>query len=88
MFTLVDVPDLQGLIAPRPLLVEIGARDERFRLDDAMSCYRKVQQIYRVAGCPDRLELDLFDGGHQWGSHRSVGFFRQHLDKNNTTHAK
>lgn len=79
LFTLVDLPDLQGLIAPRPLLVEIGTRDECFRLDDAMSCYRKVERIYQAAGCPERLELDLFDGGHQWGGNRSVNFFRKYL---------
>ena len=79
LFSLVDLPDLQGLIAPRPLLVEIGTRDECFRLDDAMSCYRKVERIYRAAGCPERLELDLFDGGHMWGGNRSVEFFRKYL---------
>jgi dienelactone hydrolase len=79
LFSLVDLPDLQGLIAPRPLLVEIGARDDCFRLDDAMSCYRQVERVYRMAGCPDRLELDLFDGGHGWGGNRSVDFFRTHL---------
>ena len=79
LFALVDLPDLQGLIAPRPLLVEIGTRDECFRLDDAISCYRRVERIYRAAGCPERLELDLFDGGHQWGGNRSVGFFRKYL---------
>jgi hypothetical protein len=76
---LVDLPDLQGLIAPRPLLVEIGTRDECFRLDDAMSCFRKVEQIYGTAGCSDRLELDLFEEGHQWGGNRSVDFFRKYL---------
>jgi hypothetical protein len=79
LFALVDLPDLHGLMAPRPLLVEIGTRDECFRLDDAMSCFRKVEQIYRTAGCGDRLELDLFEGGHQWGGNRSADFFRAHL---------
>jgi len=84
LFALVDLPDLQGLIAPRPLLVEIGTRDECFRLDDAMSCYRRVERIYQAAGCPERLELDLFDGGHQWGGSRSVEFFRKYLGDRDT----
>jgi hypothetical protein len=79
LFALVDVPDLQGLIAPRPLLVEIGTRDECFRLDDAMSCYRRVERIYEAAGCAEKLELDLFEGGHQWGGNRSAAFFKRYL---------
>lgn len=79
LFSLVDLPDLQGLIAPRPLLIEIGTRDECFRLDDAMSCYRRVKRIYQATGCPERLELDLFDGGHQWGGNCSVRFFKKYL---------
>ncbi|NQU12247.1 prolyl oligopeptidase family serine peptidase, partial [bacterium] len=79
LYELCDLPDLQGLIAPRPLLVEIGAYDECFRVEAAMSCYRDVAKIYRAAGVRDRLVLDLFDGGHQWGAHKSVEFFCQHL---------
>ena len=79
LFALVDLPDLQALISPRPLLVEIGTRDECFRLDDAMSCYRRVERVYQAAGCPERLELDLYEGGHQWGGNRSASFFRRYL---------
>lgn len=79
LFALCDLPDLQGLIAPRPLLVEIGVYDDCFRVDSAMSCYREVEKIYHAAGVADRLELDLFEGGHAWGANRSVGFFRRWL---------
>jgi dienelactone hydrolase len=79
LYELCDVPDLQGLIAPRPLLVEIGTYDECFKLDSAMSCYREVERIYRAAGAEGRLELDLFEGGHRWGGNKSVEFFRRWL---------
>jgi dienelactone hydrolase len=79
LFELCDVPDLQGLIAPRPLLVEIGTFDECFKLDSAMSCFREVERVYEAAGVRDRLELDLFEGGHQWGGNKSVEFFRKWL---------
>ncbi len=81
LFALCDVPDLHGLIAPRPLLVEIGAFDECFKLDSAMSCFREVEKIYTAAGVRDRLELDLFEGGHAWGANRSVDFFTRYLGK-------
>jgi dienelactone hydrolase len=79
LYDLCDVPDLHGLIAPRPLLVEIGAFDNCFLIDSAMSCYREVEQIYAVAGAGDKLELDLFEGGHRWGGRRTLAFFRKHL---------
>lgn len=79
LFRLVDLPDLQGLLAPRPLLVDIGANDRCFLIDNAMECHRQVRAIYEAAGAGDALELDLFPGGHAWGGRRSVEFFGKHL---------
>ncbi|MFO7958754.1 MAG: alpha/beta hydrolase family protein [Candidatus Brocadiia bacterium] len=79
LYKLVDLPDLQGLLAPRPLLVDIGVHDTCFVVDTAMACYRQVKAIYEAAGAADRLELDLHGGEHAWGGNRSEGFFRRHL---------
>jgi hypothetical protein len=79
LYKLVDLPDLQGLIAPRPLLIDVGAYDTCFFVDTALACYRQVEAIYKAAGISDRLELDLFAGEHAWGGHKSVGFFRKYL---------
>ena len=79
LFKLVDLPDAQGLIAPRPLLVDIGVHDTCFPIDTASACYRQVENIYRAAGVADKLELDQFAGEHAWGGNKSVAFFRKHL---------
>jgi len=79
LFQLCDVPDLHGLIAPRALLVEIGTYDYCFMVDDAMSCFREVEKIYTAAGAREKLELDLFEGGHRWSGRRSLEFFAKHL---------
>ncbi|MDD4888553.1 MAG: alpha/beta hydrolase family protein [Phycisphaerae bacterium] len=79
LYKLVDLPDAQGLIAPRPLLVDIGVYDTCFTLDSSMACYRQVDKIYHVAGVPDRLELDLHPGEHGWGGNKSVAFFNKWL---------
>ena len=79
LYDLCDIPDLHGLIAPRPLLVEIGSFDECFKIDSAMSCWHEVEQIYEAAAVRDRLELDLFEGGHQWGGNKSLAFFNKWL---------
>ena len=79
LFKLVDLPDLQGLLAPKPLLVDIGAYDTCFKVDTATQCFRKVESIYQAAGASDNLELDLFPGEHGWGGNKSLAFFRKHL---------
>jgi hypothetical protein len=79
LYKLVDLPDLQGLLAPRPLLIDIATEDDCFLVDSAMACYRKLESIYSVAGQRDRLELDLFTSGHSWGGNRSTDFFATHL---------
>ena len=79
LFDLVDLPDLQGLLAPLPLLIDIGSYDDCFTVDTAMECFRKLEKIYEAAGVRDRLELDLFGGGHGWGGNKSVEFFRNAL---------
>jgi len=82
LYDLCDVPDLHGLIAPRPLLVEIGTYDGCFLVDSAMNCFRQVEKIYAAAGASDKLELDLFEGGHGWGANKSFDFFQKHLGTN------
>jgi dienelactone hydrolase len=79
LYELCDVSDLQGLIAPRPLLVEIGLQDQCFLYEGASRCWGEVQKIYAAAGASEVLELDLFPGGHRWGGNKSVSFFRKHL---------
>ncbi|MCC6579669.1 MAG: prolyl oligopeptidase family serine peptidase [Phycisphaeraceae bacterium] len=80
LYKLVDVGDLQGLIAPRPLLVELGIYDSCFHVDHTLNLnYRQIESIYKTAGCRDLLDLDLFPGPHAWGANKSVGFFGKHL---------
>ena len=80
IFSLCDVPDLHGLIAPRPLLIEIGAYDRCFHVESAMSCYQELQKIYQAAQCPEQLKLDLFNGPHEWGANLAGDFFKKALN--------
>ncbi|MHB1319821.1 MAG: alpha/beta hydrolase family protein [Anaerolineae bacterium] len=80
LFKLVDLPDLQGLIAPRPLLITIGANDTCFKVDTAMQCYRQLSAIYQAAEVGHRLELDLHPGEHGWAGNKSEAFFRRYLE--------
>lgn len=80
LYKLVDLPDLQGLLAPRPLLIDIGAYDSGFRVDEAIACFERVKEIYAASEQPGRLHLDLFPGEHSWGANKSKEFFSTYLD--------
>ncbi|MCC7491800.1 MAG: dienelactone hydrolase family protein [Fimbriimonadaceae bacterium] len=62
---LADLSDLGGLIAPRPLLAEIGEQDLCFTIDDAQAACDQVAAIYAAAGVPERFAVDRFAGGHE-----------------------
>jgi hypothetical protein len=79
LYKLVDLPDLQGLLAPRPLLIDIGANDSCFKVDTAMECYRRLSRIYAAAGAAEKLQLDLHAGEHGWGGNKAPAFFGHHL---------
>lgn len=81
LYKLVDLPDLQGLLAPKPLLVDIGVHDKCFFIEHSMDCYNQVKNIYKTAEASDKLEIDLFVGNHAWGGNKSVDFFRKYLTK-------
>ena len=79
LFSLCDIPDLHGLIAPRPLLAEIGVHDKCFLIDDALECSEKVRKIYAAAGVSDKYEVDLFEGDHAFGGNKAFDFFDKYL---------
>ncbi len=80
LYKLVDLPELQGLIAPRPLLITIGANDTCFKVDTAMQCYQQLATIYQAAEASHRLELDLHPGEHGWAGNKSEAFFGRYLE--------
>lgn len=79
LLTFGDVSTVAGLIAPRPLLVEIGEFDPTFHADDALRAYSAIEQVYGAAGVPDRVSRDLFPGGHAFGGRLTFDFFDRWL---------
>lgn len=79
LHSLVDVPDLQGLLAPRPLLIDIGLLDDCFKIETSSQCFERLSQIYDAANASAHLELDLFPDNHGWGGNKSRAFFNRHL---------
>jgi len=62
-----DFSDIFSLVAPRPLVMEIG-RQERapggFPVQVAEPAFEEIKKAYKVFGAEDKCLLDIHDGGH------------------------
>jgi dienelactone hydrolase len=74
-----DIPEVAMLVAPRPLMVQAGERDECFTIDDVAPAGRRVGQPYRVLGVSDRYALDIFPGEHEIDVGPALGWFERWL---------
>lgn len=74
-----DTHDIAGMIAPRPLLIEMGKKDDCFYFEDMQKGYREVAAIYHAAQADNRLYEDVHDGGHAFSGKRAAEFFKKYL---------
>lgn len=61
-----EMSDIAGLIAPRPVLIESGTRDEIFPIEATRRAMAALRDIYAVFEADDHVAADFFDGDHQW----------------------
>ena len=74
-----DTYDIAGLIAPRPLLLEMGLFDHCFYYKDLHQGYLGTKEIYDAAGLTDLLHTDIHPGGHQFSGKVAPDFFKKYL---------
>ncbi|NLI60137.1 MAG: dienelactone hydrolase [Clostridiales bacterium] len=60
-----EMPDLLGLIAPRPLLIESGINDPIFPIEATKEAYDRIKNIYTFLGAEDKIDSDFFHGQHE-----------------------
>ncbi|WP_373233179.1 dienelactone hydrolase family protein [Cohnella sp.] len=60
-----ELPELMGLIAPRPLFLESGDNDPIFPAVGFSKAVQQLQQIYKQEGVDHLLKYDLFPGVHE-----------------------
>jgi hypothetical protein len=74
-----DVPEIGSLIAPRPCVWEVGSRDkliDAHRTDEALA---RMRRAYKAIGAEDQLQVDRFDGGHEWSGRLGYRLFEKIL---------
>ena len=74
-----EMYDVAGLIAPRPLFVESGERDNIFPIAASVESFKQVQQVYGVFQATDRVEQEVFPGEHSFWGKRGIPFLARHL---------
>jgi hypothetical protein len=81
LYKYADVADVAGLIAPSPLLVESGVNDTCFKLEFSREAHQHLKRIYEAVGASNRLEFDVFPGGHSFAGNKAFSFFDKHLKR-------
>ncbi len=79
IFRYFDTDEIAGLVAPRPLLVEMGVYDSCFYLQDTVKGFEGIREIYAAAGAEEHLFSDIFPGGHAFAGNKAFDFFTKHL---------
>lgn len=79
VYAYLDTHDIAGLIAPRPLLLEIGVHDTTFAAESMLKGYRAVKRIYAAADASDRLWADIHPGEHAFAANKAFDFFDTYL---------
>lgn len=74
-----DTSDIAGLIAPRPLLIEMGIYDSCFPIHNLIKGYEGVKRIYEGAGIGHKLEKEIHPGPHAFGGGKAFDFFKKYL---------
>jgi dienelactone hydrolase len=76
-----DVPEIAALIAPRPCLWEVGAKDGLIAPKWADEALKRIRPVYAALGADKDLHVDRFDGGHQWHGVEAYGLLERVLIK-------
>jgi len=76
-----EMHDVVGLIAPRPMLVEAGTYDPIFPIEAVKRSVEIARHnVYRVFGCPERVETDYFEGRHRINGAGAYDFLREKIE--------
>ena len=79
VYRYLDTDDIAGLIAPRPLLLEMGVHDTTFDIEAMVRGYEGVKRIYGAAGASGDLWAEVHPGGHAFAGNRAFEFFQKYL---------
>lgn len=74
-----EMPDLVGLIAPRPLLVEAGLYDGIFPIEATRKAFEQIRNIYLLLDEGSKLAADFFPGEHRINGEKAYAWLTSWL---------
>jgi dienelactone hydrolase len=74
-----DIPDLAAMVAPRPMLLQVGQYDSLIDTKRVGPYYTKVQRAYAGAGAPKAVSLDMFPDSHVMGVPTVLAWMKRHV---------
>jgi hypothetical protein len=74
-----EMYDVAGLIAPRPLFIESGDKDDIFPIGASRSSFDRVRKVYAAFGAAELAEQEVFAGPHAFHGVRGLPFLAKHL---------
>jgi dienelactone hydrolase len=74
-----EMYDVAGLIAPRPLFVESGDKDNIFPIEASKASFERVKKVYETLGAADLAAQEVFAGEHAFWGRGGFAFVEKHL---------
>jgi hypothetical protein len=74
-----DYYDVFALVAPRPLLIQNGEKDNNFLIDSSREAFSFVKKAYTIDKAPDQVYHDIFNGPHEFHAEEPVKWFEKYL---------
>jgi hypothetical protein len=77
LLKLLDMGDLAGLVAPKPLILVSGDEDGIFPIEPARSEFERTRAIYTAVDAPDACDHLLCSGGHRFFADAAWSLFAE-----------
>ena len=74
-----EMYDVAGLIAPRPLFVESGMKDDIFPVDASKASFARVRKVYEVFDAAQMAQQEVFNDIHSFYGVQGLPFLAKHL---------
>ena len=74
-----EMYDVAGLIAPRPLFVESGIKDDIFPIEASKASFARVEKVYEVMDAAPLAQQEVFNDVHSFYGVQGLPFLAKHL---------
>ena len=74
-----DLPELCGLICPRPLMIQHGKKDAVLPVEGARAAAKLAGRYFADLGCADRFTYSEHPGAHEFANEDLFSFFAKAL---------